>query len=544
MSINPTNAGQAGVSNRLEAQALRLWTFVHRRASSFSPEQALATLRELEPSDSEEIRPFAKRLRRALEKYRVKIVHTASLQAAALVLRDEGWFQARQDQPAHTLKLHSFTGDADEPIADWHQAGRRLVAICEQWLQRNPHVRVFQIQSTPTALIVSSVEIGSNPTDREWPTMPIAVINPAQDNDQWLVRAGSALEALRRRLEETHLALLDGLAVIEWCSRSLPPGLGLPSISANDACNSELVLMRRDYPVIAEVGYEIVRGDELACWTQFDLAMDARLSTVSVDDDGGWVCGDARFAWNINTLLPKEFIPGLVMQQVGPREAQSLLHRYRLSKRILGRKLPARTGRKRLQYLGGPAETYRVNLHELLLAMKRADLTWEGYCEEIGEAGRAMTPELPLGFVMSLVLRLGIDDPDSVFARPTRAELARADDDSVLRALMPRVDHVRYRTCQGLPSDSRETVREAIAELSTSILMRLGAFQISDPLPDLVYASDGEELMAKLEELGLVAYVGVMPHFRKIPKETELPPERWPYAFGHSLYLDIDLRGA
>jgi hypothetical protein len=45
-------------------------------------------------------------------------------------------------------------------------------------------------------------------------------------------------------------------------------------------------------------------------------------------------------------------------------------------------------------------------------------------------------------------------------------------------------------------------------------------------------------------ELGLVAYVGVMPHLRKIPKDVELPSGSWPYAFGHSLYLDIELRGA
>jgi hypothetical protein len=234
----------------------------------------------------------------------------------------------------------------------------------------------------------------------------------------------------------------------------------------------------------------------------------------------------------------------LAIQQIGPSEATKLLHRYRLAKRILGRSLPPRSGRKHLEYLGSPAETYRVDLHRLLLAMNGAGLTWEGYCEEVGEAGRAMVPELPLGFVLSLVARIGLDHPDSVFGRPTRAELARADDDSVLRALLPRVDHVRYRTCQDLTGDVSEMVREAIAELSSSILVRLGIFQTDDPLPDLVYGSDGEELMAKLEDLGLVAYVGVMPHFRKLPEDVELPPGSWPYAFGHSLYLDIEKRGS
>jgi hypothetical protein len=60
----------------------------------------------------------------------------------------------------------------------------------------------------------------------------------------------------------------------------------------------------------------------------------------------------------------------------------------------------------------------------------------------------------------------------------------------------------------------------------------------------LVYGGDGEELTAKLDELSLVAYVGVVPHFRNIPKEVALPQGSWPYAFGHSLYLDIELRGA
>jgi predicted ABC-class ATPase len=72
----------------------------------------------------------------------------------------------------------------------------------------------------------------------------------------------------------------------------------------------------------------------------------------------------------------------------------------------------------------------------------------------------------------------------------------------------------------------------------------LGLFQTEAPLPDLVYGGDGEELMAKLDELGLVAHVGVMPHFRRIPKDVDLPQGSWPYAFGHSLYLDIELRGA
>jgi hypothetical protein len=41
------------------------------------------------------------------------------------------------------------------------------------------------------------------------------------------------------------------------------------------------------------------------------------------------------------------------------------------------------------------------------------------------------------------------------------------------------------------------------------------------------------------DDLALVAYVGVMPHFRKMPKMELASPNLYPYALGHSLYLDI-----
>jgi hypothetical protein len=545
MEVDNSDAGQTGNPSHLETQAFRLWTFVHRRASGFSRVQALATLRELEPTDHDEIKPFAKRLQRALETHRVKIAHTAALQAAALVLQGQDWHKIRQGQLVHTLKLLSLTEGPDELIADWHHAGQRLVAICEEWVQRHPAIRAFQIQTTPATFVVSALEIAVNQESREWPAIPIAVISPhGNADDRWLTGVGSCLERLHRRLEETYLAALDGLAVLDFDDSRTHSSLGLPSIAAGDAHNTELVLTREDNPLMPGSGYEIVRGDELACWMQFDLARKGEAAVITVDDDGGWTCGDARFVWSMVTLQPKEFIPGLTTHLMGPSDASKLLRRYRLAKRILGRSLPQRTGRKRLIYPGGPAETYRMDLHRLLLAMNEAGLTWEGYCDEAGEPGRAMVSELPLGFVLPLLARLDIDDPDSVFARPARADLARADDDSVLRALMPRVDHVRYRTCEGITPGARQIVREAIVDLRTSILMRAGAFQIDEPLPDLVYGSDGEELMAKLEELGLVAYVGVLPHFRKFPEDIEPPSGSWPYAFGHSLYLEIELRGA
>ena len=66
-------------------------------------------------------------------------------------------------------------------------------------------------------------------------------------------------------------------------------------------------------------------------------------------------------------------------------------------------------------------------------------------------------------------------------------------------------------------------------------------FSTEDPLPDLVYSSDAEELNTALENMGLVAYVGITPHLATIPKEVELPPDSVPWAMGYSLFVDIDV---
>ena len=52
-----------------------------------------------------------------------------------------------------------------------------------------------------------------------------------------------------------------------------------------------------------------------------------------------------------------------------------------------------------------------------------------------------------------------------MFAGPTRAEIARADDDSVLKVLMPREDHVLYRRCPSLKNKATQIATEPIAEL-------------------------------------------------------------------------------
>jgi hypothetical protein len=537
------SAAAGGNSSDLNVRALRLWEYLRKGIPSLAFERVYAVLQDLKIQTDEGTSTFARRLRQALARHGIRIRHTTALHAAALVLHAKGWFESRQWSLLHTLKAVDL-GGGESPLADWHEAGRRLVAACETWVEENPTTRAFQLSTTPTALVLSALDVSRKGNGRQFPATPIALIMPMVHDERWLAGAGSALEYLRRHLEEAQIAVIDGLATLQGCDRDAWLA-GYPTIDPSDAYNSELVLMREDHPVNSQ-GFEVTRGDELACWAQFDLATDGRAGAIEVDDDGGWVSQRGRYTWMLVTLKPNEFVPGLVQHHMGPREATGLLRRYHLAKRLLGQTLPVQLGGKNLHYLGGPQEMYRVNRHELLHAMKDAGLTWDQYCADIGEPGRLLEKELPMGFLMQLVTKLASKDPNAFFAKPTRSELTRADDDSVMRALMPRVCHVRYRTCDGLPDDVRARLREAMIDFRTSILLRLGAFRMEGPdlLPDLVYANDGEELMAKLETWGLLAYVGVMPHFMPLPPEAKatLPDDSWPYAFGHSLYLDIGVR--
>lgn len=88
-------------------------------------------------------------------------------------------------------------------------------------------------------------------------------------------------------------------------------------------------------------------------------------------------------------------------------------------------------------------------------------------------------------------------------------------------------------------------MREAIEELSASPLIRISQdhgqlMDPKDPLPYLVFGQDGEELRLQLAEHGLVMYAGVIPSLRSTEGVIEQREGMWPFAVGHSLYLDID----
>jgi len=543
MTANSSTSHDVNTPLSPEEQAAALWTFVHLKTPRFPYDAALEVVRRLAPRPDEPPKALAKRVRKELAAKGVHVKHEAALQAAARLLGFESWYAAKASSAR--LRLASVGPSSGEQLVEsWQEMGAKLCAACDEFLLERG-ARVFQVRFGPAYMMLSAqVVSGENPEQPQ--SWPLLVVNPVRADPHWLDDAPPAFERLRRYLEENGMAMLDGVAVLQLCHvyntrlRFMVPR----APNAADACNSELILLRADNEL--DTGYEIARGDEMTCWYQFELAIkDHKPQEVTLDEEyGAWHVGDGRYVWRLSTLRPKDMVPGLIVHELGFDESESLLRRYRRAKRVLGSRFARQAQTKRLDYLGSVPETYRVDLHKLLLAMSRAGLTWESYCAETGESV-PMEPRLPVGFVLALLERLKLDDPNSVFARPTRAELARVDDDSLLRTLLPRVDHVRYRLVQGASAEVRAAVRDAIEELSASLFIRISQdhgqlMDPKDPLPYLVFGQDGEELRLKLAEHGLVIYAGIMPNLRSTKGVLEEREGMWPFAAGYSLYLDID----
>jgi hypothetical protein len=198
--------------------------------------------------------------------------------------------------------------------------------------------------------------------------------------------------------------------------------------------------------------------------------------------------------------------------------------------------------RRRRGGIDEPPTHCRLDAHRALHALKNRGHTWETFCAHVGQARPLANKPVELGLFLALAEFLEHADPASLLMRPARSELSPVRDDQLLRALMPRVNHVRYRLPAGLDSPRRTAVQEAVQEFATSIALRSGAIRIEPALPDVVYISDGEELRLTLEEAGLTMFVGLMPHLTPVPDDIRAKfPQLSRYAFGASLFVDIDL---
>ncbi len=546
-ALSAPSAG-AGPSLSPEEQAAALWTFVHLKVPRFTSQSALEVVSELLPSGASDVKPLAKRLRHALAHRGVSIKHEAALQAASRLLGYDSWHGARQASSPLRLKFRAILAHegSEELLPDWASAGRRLVQACEEYLRRGPK-RLFHVYLSRRSLSLT-VRDGTS-------RFPIALINPVIDGAPfWQPGLLSALETLRRNLEETGSAVMDGLAVLQQCEeRPVYAGDGPPG-DVDDLVNSELVLKRVDDAF--DGGFEVARGDEVACWAQLEQAAESPQPVVTLDEHGGWQTQRGRYVWELHTLTSQIPAPLLKVQALPVAASRRLLRRYKLAKKVLGQRLVPQEQIKSIEYLRDTPETVRVNLRRLLAEMQAKSLTWDSYASETGQ-DLAPGDVLPLGFVFGLLERLAVTEPHRYLAPPPREQLVPVVDDKLLRALMPRVFHVRYLLRASLDEDGKAQVRNAIEEFGTSLrlfhMQAEGTFLSSEnQLPRLVWSTGAEDLLAKFEELGLAVSVGVMPHLMAYKLEAQEVQQldafpgttMWPFSFCYSLYLDLGERDA
>lgn len=537
-----------------EEQAAALWTFVQSKAPQFTLDAARDVINRLDLRPGEDPKPLAKRLRAALEAHRVAFKHTNALQAASRLAGFASWHENKDDD-THRLKFVTFDNDPvrETPFRSWDELAIELRAWTDRLHARGQlPLRVLTLNFTGKVLNLSTpVPPTKDAAQQRNEAWPLGTVTSAVDDEQWLEGAPAALEKLRRHIEENGHAVLDGYAVLRLCSTSQDePGHPM-AVTVSDVVNSELVLMREDREDDPQSGYEIARGDELTCWHQLELSLrkdtnKEMLSVqISIPDEGGgaWNVNGIRYVWAVETLKPQAYVPGRVNRQIGIPDCGRLLRRYKLAKRIHGKSFKHHEHTKRGDYLGAPPDTFRVDLHFMLRELSASGHSWESYVEKVGAEPFAMTDQLPIGFVCQFLDDLLVDKPNQIFARPNLSEMVRVADDGLLRALMSRVEHVRYMAPKDLDvaraNDLHAAIEEFAGSLHTQKMLAGGGMQMEDELPHLVWATDAEEVRLAADAMGLAMYAATIPHL--IPIEGLMPQlpgiKSWPWAFGNALYL-------
>lgn len=544
----------ASAFDSLEAQAFALWSFLKLKNPRFDVASVLAVVQRLAPHPGDDVKQLAKRLKLELAEAGVSVKHLTALEAAARLLGNESWFSSAEQPAQPTLSLHSLVNLDAATGKTWRDLYDALVKHGAYALSVDG-ATALQIEPGETTLTLNAVtRDGVDGTQLS----PLCVVLPGKHDDTWLNGAAATFESLRRRFEETGRALIEGLAVLALCTDAVSDASFPPSASAL----TELVLLRIDGD--AREGYEIARGNEFTCWSQFELASQEdglrsyeQWVTPDVQMEGAaWRCGDGRYEWQLARLSKSGANTRLTTRELSETTSHRLLRRYLLARKKFGGRMPHLDQPRNFADIGRPGDVYRVSVRRIEAELTKANLTWDAFLERYG-TDVPLSPDLPAGALFSLLEMLDMDNPASVLRVPSRNELQRVDSDDILRALAPRADNVRYYVAAALGDEQKTEIREAIQEfadgMQARMLMASGAIQQQGvPLPHLVFAAESEELRARLDACGLTMYVGLMPNItpaRKMPgfsqlqQRTDLPPVS-PLVWGTSIFIEVDVKEA
>lgn len=514
--------------------------FQHRRPQ-FTPAVAVDIVRSLSQLDRSDRKGFAVALRQEFAARGFRLQHTHALDLTARLLGFTSWPQA-----SHTLDHLTvwYPDGLSRNVGTWDEA---LDLVQQRCLEIQGSSRELALQADSRGLSLTLRFHGSEVSPAVGLIAAVNVIESGSPRTWHGAR--SALEGLRRRLEESRRFFIDGYTVARLCSRDYQGVKAAYALHLPDAGSSELVLLRQDHPDEAHEMIEIARGDELECFAQLENALDQAPGTLEIHVvEDAWIVRGGRYRWALSTLRPNDYVPGLGTHFPTEAEYSKLKHRYQLAREIFRQPVPRHSVRKQLADIDGPRERYRVNQHAMLLALNQAGLTWESYCAKYAEESlHELTNELPLWAIMDFANRIAMPDINMVFARPTRADLVRVETDEILRALYQRVDHVTYRVSTALDRDEREIVGDIVREFSESLhaymLIRAGVVQLPpSDLSHLAWIDDARTLFERTREAGFTLHAGRTPRLFSI-NGIDLPEGMAPFAFGHSLYLDFGLEG-
>jgi hypothetical protein len=195
-------------------------------------------VRRLAPRPEEPPRALAKRLRKELKAKGVDIKHENALHAASRLLGFENWYAAKAWSAMLKLTTVGPSG-REELVETWHALSAKLCDACDEFKAERP-ARAFHVRFGAGYMMLSAQIIAEE--DAAQPqSWPVLVVNPLGNEAHWLEDAPPALERLRRYLEETGEAVLDGVAVLQLCHayngrlnfmarvHRMPPTLATPS---------------------------------------------------------------------------------------------------------------------------------------------------------------------------------------------------------------------------------------------------------------------------------------------------------------------------
>ena len=300
MTAIASEAVNAAIPPSAEVQAAALWTFVHLRTPRFASADALQVVRELAPVNGEDVKALAKRLKAALAAKGIGLKHTHTLDAAARLLGHKSWHAGGSQTVLKPLQLRCHFPGFDGALANWEEAMKMFGDYCEGEVSAGG-MCLYHFEFTTTSV---SMDLPFNhPRDSTGRTIPLMLVQWADEDRKQLAAAITAVESLRRRFEEAGRALVDGLAAAQFSLHN-----PYPDAVFDDALNSELVLI--DVTPGPSYLEEISRGDEIKCWADLEELFER--NAVYAAEGNQWTTDSKRFEWSLCTLRAATPAPRLL----------------------------------------------------------------------------------------------------------------------------------------------------------------------------------------------------------------------------------------